>query len=75
MGVIAAAIALLSISLLPQKWRRWLPGFGRQMSSLAVLPLENLSKDPEEEYFADGMTDVLIADLAQQINDARENVR
>jgi len=34
------------------------------MSSLAVLPLENLSKDPEEEYFADGMTDVLIADLA-----------
>jgi serine/threonine protein kinase/tetratricopeptide (TPR) repeat protein len=65
MGVIAAAIALLSISLLPQKWRRWLPGFGRQMSSLAVLPLENLSKDPEEEYFADGMTDVLIADLAQ----------
>ena len=35
------------------------------MTSLAVLPLSNLSNDPEEEYFADGMTDVLIADLAQ----------
>jgi len=30
-----------------------------------VLPLENLSKDPEQEYFADGMTDALITDLAK----------
>jgi TolB-like protein/Flp pilus assembly protein TadD len=29
------------------------------------LPLENLSKDPEQEYFADGMTDQLITNLAQ----------
>jgi len=28
--------------------------------SLAVLPLENLSGDPSQEYFADGMTDALI---------------
>jgi TolB-like protein/DNA-binding winged helix-turn-helix (wHTH) protein/Flp pilus assembly protein TadD len=35
------------------------------ISSLAVLPLENLSKDPEQEYFADGMTDELITDLAK----------
>ena len=33
--------------------------------SLAVLPLENLSGDKEQEYFADGMTDALITDLAQ----------
>lgn len=33
--------------------------------SLAVLPLENLSADPAQEYFADGMTDALITDLAQ----------
>ena len=33
--------------------------------SLAVLPLENLSGDPSQEYFADGMTDELITDLAQ----------
>jgi TolB-like protein/DNA-binding winged helix-turn-helix (wHTH) protein/Tfp pilus assembly protein PilF len=33
--------------------------------SLAVLPLESLSGDKEQEYFADGMTDALITDLAQ----------
>jgi len=33
--------------------------------SIAVLPLENLSSDPAEEYFADGMTDALITELAQ----------
>jgi TolB-like protein/DNA-binding winged helix-turn-helix (wHTH) protein/Tfp pilus assembly protein PilF len=32
--------------------------------SLAVLPLENLSGDEAQEYFADGMTDELITDLA-----------
>src|SRR5579859_332329 len=33
--------------------------------SLAVLPLENLSDDPEQEYFADGLTEALITDLAK----------
>jgi len=33
--------------------------------SLAVLPLENLSHDPAQDYFADGMTEELTADLAQ----------
>ena len=33
--------------------------------SVAVLPLENLSGDKEQEYFADGMTDALITNLAQ----------
>jgi TolB-like protein/DNA-binding winged helix-turn-helix (wHTH) protein/thioredoxin-like negative regulator of GroEL len=33
--------------------------------SLAVLPLQNLSADPAQEYFSDGMTDALITDLAQ----------
>jgi TolB-like protein/Flp pilus assembly protein TadD len=33
--------------------------------SIAVLPLENLSGDPEQEYFADGMTDELISTLAK----------
>jgi len=36
-----------------------------QIRSLAVLPLENLSRDPEQEYFADGMTDAVITDLAK----------
>ncbi len=33
--------------------------------SLAVLPLENLSRDPEQEYFADGMTETLITNLSK----------
>src|SRR6266481_3895169 len=36
-----------------------------QMRSLAVLPLENLSRDPEQEYFAEGMTEALITTLAK----------
>jgi TolB-like protein/DNA-binding winged helix-turn-helix (wHTH) protein len=35
------------------------------IKSLAVLPLENLSGDPAQEYFADGMTDELITMLAK----------
>ncbi len=35
-----------------------------RIQSLAVLPLENLSRDPEQEYFADGMTEELITSLA-----------
>jgi len=36
-----------------------------QIRSLAVLPLESLSGDASQDYFADGMTDALIADLGQ----------
>ncbi len=43
--------------------------FGRDthaaIGSIAVLPLQNLSGDPGEEYFADGMTDELITELAR----------
>jgi TolB-like protein/DNA-binding winged helix-turn-helix (wHTH) protein len=36
-----------------------------QIDSIAVLPLENLSRDPEQEHFADGMTEELITTLGQ----------
>ena len=36
-----------------------------EIRSIAVLPLENLSGDPEKEYFSDGMTEALIADIAK----------
>jgi TolB-like protein/DNA-binding winged helix-turn-helix (wHTH) protein/Flp pilus assembly protein TadD len=42
-------------------WNRSSPG----IRSLAVLPLENLSNDASQDYFADGMTDELITDLGQ----------
>lgn len=35
------------------------------IQSIAVLPLENLSGDPKQDYFADGMTDALITELSQ----------
>jgi TolB-like protein/Tfp pilus assembly protein PilF len=35
------------------------------IESLAVLPLDNFSQDPSQDYFAEGMTDVLTSDLSQ----------
>jgi len=48
-------------------WRERLLNRNRtpRISSLAVLPLENFSRDPDQEYFADGMTEALIADLSK----------
>lgn len=37
----------------------------RKIESLAVLPLDNLSRDPEQEYFAEGLTEALITTLAK----------
>jgi serine/threonine-protein kinase len=37
----------------------------RRIQSLAVLPLANLSGDPQQEYFADGMTEELITNLGK----------
>ena len=66
---VIAAIALCIVGLLGWGWHRWL---NRSIAapvpvirSMAVLPLENLSGDPSQEYFADGMTDELITELAR----------
>jgi TolB-like protein/DNA-binding winged helix-turn-helix (wHTH) protein len=37
----------------------------KRVESIAVLPLENLSRDPEQEYFSDGITGTLIAELSK----------
>jgi len=61
------ALAALLVGLNVGGWRDRLLGRASppRMQSLAVLPLENLSRDPEQEYFADGMTDELTTDLAK----------
>jgi len=61
----AFAVLVISIAL-------WLARTGSapasaapRLNSIAVLPLDNLSGDPSQEFFADGMTDQLITDLAK----------
>jgi TolB-like protein/DNA-binding winged helix-turn-helix (wHTH) protein/Tfp pilus assembly protein PilF len=64
-ALLAAVIVLLAFY--PGRWRNRLPGHAIELpiQSLAVLPLSNLSGDPRQDYFADGMTDALITDLAK----------
>ncbi len=60
----AFVLLLLMASLATWKlhsWNRPSP----VIHSLAVLPLESLSSDASQDYFADGMTDELISDLGQ----------
>ena len=56
-SLLCAAVILFAYD----KW--WISG--PPITSIAVLPLDNLSNDPEQEYFAVGMTDVLTDTLAQ----------
>jgi serine/threonine-protein kinase len=62
---VAALAALISFDV--GGIRRRLTGGAppQSIQSLAVLPLQNLSRDPEQEYFADGMTEALISNLAR----------
>ena len=64
-----AGVAAAVIILIAANWSNLRNSFGWRaaphIQSLAVLPLENLSGDPSQEYFSDGMTDALITDLAQ----------
>ncbi len=65
----AAAMALLVVlaALNVERVRTRFAGgpSAPQIDSLAVLPLENLSGDPAQDYFADGMTEALITDLGR----------
>jgi TolB-like protein/DNA-binding winged helix-turn-helix (wHTH) protein/Flp pilus assembly protein TadD len=58
-GILASAL-IVSVSL-KMGWKHG----SSTIHSIAVLPLENLSGDPSQDYFADGMTDELITDLGQ----------
>jgi len=56
-------IAGLAYTLLPRQSSMPTPQW--EIRSLAVLPLENLSGDPSQEYFGDGMTEALITNLGK----------
>jgi TolB-like protein/Flp pilus assembly protein TadD len=55
------------VETIPRRGYRMISDAGKtsgRIESLAVLPLEDLSHDPAQEYFADGMTEALITSLA-----------
>jgi TolB-like protein/DNA-binding winged helix-turn-helix (wHTH) protein/Tfp pilus assembly protein PilF len=64
-----AAMLLVGVAAGWFVWHRFEPHTDEvtpgTVRSLAVLPLDNLSGDPQQEYFADGITEALIADLGQ----------
>jgi len=66
LGSLAAVVVLL-LAFNVGNWRQRLLGRVQtpHIESLAVLPVKNFSGDPSQDFFADGMTDALIADLAQ----------
>jgi TolB-like protein/Flp pilus assembly protein TadD/predicted Ser/Thr protein kinase len=66
-GVVAGAAAVILVGAAFLAWRslRSRSSNAAPIRSIAVLPLENLSRDPAQEYFADGMTEALITDLGK----------
>jgi len=66
-GIIAAVLLVVLAAgwFLRHRWQQSAAASVPQISSIAVLPLENLSNDPEQEYFTEGMTDEIITDLAK----------
>jgi serine/threonine protein kinase/Tfp pilus assembly protein PilF len=67
-ALVAAAFLILSVSasfiLLSMRTKNSLSNLGVQDKSIAVLPFENLSRDPDNTYFADGVQDEILTRLA-----------
>ncbi len=65
--MVVAAVLLLAWPLIrvAARWKTVPSDESAHIRSIAVLPLENLSGDPAQDYFADGMTDELITTLAK----------
>lgn len=71
--IAAATVATLLIVTAAGAW--WRSSDKRErITSIAVLPLQNLSGDPSQEFFSDGMTEALISRLAQ-VSDLRVTSR
>jgi TolB-like protein/DNA-binding winged helix-turn-helix (wHTH) protein/Tfp pilus assembly protein PilF len=66
LAALAAVFVLAGAAVFAFRYFDWTPRFPRRpVHSIAVLPLKNLSGDAADEYFADGMTDELITNLAK----------
>ena len=65
LGAIAVVLLLVFLAARPTAWRLFTAESMPQIRSIAVLPLSSLSSDATQGYFADGVTDALITDLAQ----------
>jgi adenylate cyclase len=63
------AISLLSAAVILFAWHTWWPdesfASDETIDSIAVLPLQNLSNDPAQKYFVEGMQDALITRLSR----------
>src|SRR3954462_6510538 len=65
LGVALGATGLLLFQLLRPKFSVNSPDVAPPQKSIAVLPFENLSRDPDNAFFADGMQDQILSNLAQ----------
>jgi len=64
-AAVVLAIGFVFAGLLKWREKNLQTAIPIHIHAIAVLPLENLTGDPSQEYFVDGMTDALITDLAQ----------
>ena len=64
-GAVALVVVLVALNIGGVRQQLLGRSASPHFESLAVLPLENLSRDPDQEYFADGMTEALITDLSK----------
>jgi TolB-like protein/Flp pilus assembly protein TadD len=63
-GTVGLAVIAMAVFVSVKKWYID-PTAGAEIRSIAILPMENLSGDAGQDYFADGMTEELINDLGQ----------
>jgi len=64
-GIAAAVLLASGMTLL--RFRAMKPAQPRQINSLAILPLQDLSPEPGQEYFAEGITEEMITSLARSL--------
>jgi TolB-like protein/DNA-binding winged helix-turn-helix (wHTH) protein/tetratricopeptide (TPR) repeat protein len=66
--LLAGAAVITALAILAASWIRTPANEGpqeRAIHSLAVMPLDNLTGNPDQDYYADGLQDLLITELSQ----------